>query len=172
MDRKGMTVTTVSLLTLLSFVVAIIIPLPGFVIDLAVVMSLAIAITVYMRANTINDWRDIKTFPTLLLLSSIFRVALNVTTTRTILLSGQPGSVIPAAGDYIVGGNIWVGIVVFIILIVVQFIIANGAGRTSEVSARFTLDKIPGKQMSIDADLQNGHIDEKEARKRRREVGS
>lgn len=159
-----------SLLALLSFIVAIIVPLSGVVIDFAIVLSLALAVTIYMRASTITDWKDLKTFPTLLLLTAIFRIALNISTTKRILLDGDPGTVIESAGHYIVGGSIWVGLVVFVILIVVQFIIAGGASRTSEVSARFTLDKIPGKQMSIDADLQNGLIDEKEAQKRRKEL--
>ena len=170
MKNKKTMMSAFSLLALLSFIVAIIVPLSGIVIDFAIVLSLAIAVTIYMRANTITDWKDLKTFPTLLLLTAIFRIALNISTTKRILLDGDPGTVIPAAGHYIVGGSIWVGLVVFIILIVVQFIIAGGASRTSEVSARFTLDKIPGKQMSIDADLQNGLIDEKEAQKRRKEL--
>lgn len=168
--NKTSLVGVFSLVALLSFLVAIIVPLNGIVIDIAITMSLAISITIYMRATTITDWKDLKTFPTLLLLSAIFRIALGIATTKQILLTGEAGTVIKSAGEYIVGGNIWVGVVVFILLIVVQFIIANGASRTSEVSARFTLDKIPGKQMSIDADLQSGLITEKEAKVRRKEL--
>jgi len=168
--KKSNIVSAFSLLALLSFVVAIIVPLSGMVINFAIILSLALALTIYTRANTITDWKDLKTFPTIILLTAIFRIALNISTTRTILLTGQPGEFITAAGDFIIGGSIWVGVVVFIILIVVQFIIANGASRTSEVSARFTLDKIPGKQMSIDSDLQSGLIDEKEAKQRRKDL--
>jgi len=170
MKNKKTAVSAFSLLALLSFVVAIVIPLSGFMINMLITFSLALSITIYLRASTITDWKDLKTFPTILLLTAIFRISLNVSTTKTILLTGKPGEVIESAGNYIVGGNIWVGLVVLIILIVVQFIIANGASRTSEVAARFTLDKIPGKQMSIDADLQSGLIDEKEAKQRRNEL--
>lgn len=168
--RKATITSVVSLIALLAFVVAIIIPLGGFVIDICVTLSLALAIVIYMRAGTITDWKDLKTFPTIILLTCIFRIALNIATTKQILLTGDAGNVIESAGHFIVGGSVWVGFVVFIILIVVQFIIANGASRTSEVSARFTLDKIPGKQMSIDADLQSGLIDDKEAKRRREEL--
>lgn len=161
---------SLSLIIMISFLVAIIIPLAPFVIDMAIVLSMAIAIVVYMRASTIEEWDELKTFPTILLLTAIFRIALNISTTRKILHDGEPGTVIEAAGNYIVGSNVWVGFVVFIILIVVQFIIANGASRTAEVNARFTLDGMPMKQMSIDNDLNNGAIDQEEASERRKKL--
>ena len=110
-------------------------------------------------------------FPTLLLVTTLFRLALNISSTRLILSKGNAGEIIDAFGSFVIGGNYAVGIVIFLIIVIVQFIvITNGAGRVSEVSARFTLDAMPGKQMSIDADLNSGMIDDATARKRRREL--
>ena len=110
-------------------------------------------------------------FPSLLLFATLFRLALNVSTTRLILLQGYAGKLIAAFGGFVVGGNYVVGFIIFLILVIIQFVvITNGAGRIAEVAARFTLDAMPGKQMSIDADLNAGLIDEVEARRRRREI--
>jgi flagellar biosynthesis protein FlhA len=115
---------------------------------------------------------DFASFPSLLLLTTLFRLAINVSVTRLILLHGEAGGVVHAFGSLVVGGNLVVGLVVFLILVVIQFaVITSGAGRVAEVAARFTLDAMPGKQMAIDADLNAGLIDEKEAKRRRAEVG-
>jgi flagellar biosynthesis protein FlhA len=115
---------------------------------------------------------DFAAFPSLLLLTTLFRLAINVSVTRLILLHGDAGHVVQAFGNFVVGGNVLVGLVVFLILIVIQFVvITNGAGRVAEVAARFTLDAMPGKQMAIDADLNSGQITDEEARTRRRDIG-
>ncbi len=114
---------------------------------------------------------DFAAFPSLLLLTTLFRLAINVSVTRLILLHGDAGDVIHAFGSFVVGGNVVVGLVVFLILVVIQFVvITNGAGRVAEVAARFTLDAMPGKQMAIDADLNAGQITDDEARHRRDEI--
>ena len=119
----------------------------------------------------VNKPLDLSVFPALLLVATLFRLALNVSSTRLILLDADAGKVIEAFGKVVVGGNLVVGLVIFLILVVVQFVVITaGAGRVAEVSARFTLDAMPGKQMAIDADLNSGLIDEDEARRRRSEV--
>lgn len=154
-----------------------IIPMPAFFLDLLI--SLGITISIIMLATSVNVKRalEFSSFPTMLLLVTLFRLSLNVATTRVILLRGAEqgtqaaGSVIHAFGEFVVGGNYAVGIVVFAILVVINFVvITKGAGRVAEVSARFTLDALPGKQMSIDADLNAGTINEEEARRRRQDV--
>lgn len=163
--------TSVPLLVLISFLAAMILPLPPFLIDIAIVFSTALGITVYMRATTLQEWSQLKSFPSILLLSSIFRIALNIATTRKILEDGRPGDIIKASGEMIAGGNIFVGFVIFIILFIVQFIVVSqGATRLSEVRARFTLDGLPMKQMSIDNDLNNGILTAEEARRKRKEL--
>ena len=116
---------------------------------------------------------DVSVFPSLLLLMTLFRLALNVATTRLILLNGDAGKIVATFGDLVVGGDIIVGCVIFLILVTIQFIvITKGATRISEVNARFTLDAMPGKQMAIDAELNVGAIDEKEAKQRRADLAS
>lgn len=159
-----------AILVAVSFVIALILPLPPIVIDLVLVTILAVAVLVYMRATTIRDWAELKSFPTLLLLMGIFRVSINISTTRAILTTGDPGQVIKQFGNFVIGNNFVVGIVIFIILIVFQFIVANGSSRTAEVAARFTLDALPGKQMAIDADLNQRLITEVEARQKRSDL--
>ncbi len=148
-----------------------ILPLPSPVIDL--LLSINIGFAVMMLLSTILAQRsiDLDSFPSLLLIATLFRLALNVSTTRLILGTGSAGGVIEAFGSFVVGGSVVVGLVVFLILVVIQFVvITNGASRVAEVGARFTLDALPGKQMAIDADLGAGLIDEIEARVRRDEV--
>ena len=114
---------------------------------------------------------DFSTFPSLLLVATLFRLSLNVSATRLILGHGNAGEVIAAIGNYVVGGNYVIGLIVFLVLIVVQYVVVtNGAQRVAEVAARFTLDSMPGKQMSIDADLNMGLIDQNEARERRKQI--
>jgi flagellar biosynthesis protein FlhA len=145
-----------------------VIPLPTWLIDLLIATNLAIAITILMVSKYTKEVLAFSVFPSLLLLVTLFRLAINVASTRLILLHGDAGRIIEAFGSFVVGGSVIVGIVVFLILLVIQFVvITNGAGRVAEVAARFTLDAMPGKQMSIDADLNAGLITEIEARERR-----
>lgn len=162
---------TAPLIALISFLLAMILPLHSTIIDIAIVFSLALSITVYMRSSTIHEWHELKTFPSILLLSAIFRIALNIATTRKILEDGEPGAMINTSGNLIAGGNIFIGFVIFIILFVVQFlVVSQGTTRITEVKARFTLDGMPMKQMSIDNDLNNGIITPEQAAERKKEL--
>ena len=159
-------------LALAALVVAIvgmmIVPLPTSVLDLLISINLAAAVTLLLVAIYVSDALKIATFPTLLLLTTLFRLAIEVSATRLILLRADGGAVIRAFGSFVVAGNLVVGAVIFLILTMIQFIvISKGAERVAEVAARFTLDAMPGKQMSIDAELRAGHIDHAEARRRR-----
>src|SRR6266536_698762 len=147
------------------------IPLPEIVLDLLIIVNVAAALTVLLIAMYTTHPLQFSSFPSMLLVLTLFRLALNVAASRLILLQGHAGEVIAAFGAFVVGGSYVVGIVIFLILIVIQFVvITNGAGRVAEVAARFTLDSMPGKQMAIDADLSAGAIDEATARARRKEV--
>lgn len=157
----------------------IIVPLPPMVLDFFLAVSLAISVLVILISIYIPKPTDLTTFPTLLLVITLFRLSLNVATTRMILTNGpqeatQPGAVshiIRAFGDFVVGGNLVIGIVVFCILVLINFmVVTKGSTRVSEVKARFELDAMPGKQMAIDADLNAGLIDENTAKKRREEI--
>ena len=148
-----------------------IIPLPESLLDLLLITNIAIALIMLLVAMYITAPLQFSAFPALLLLATLFRLGLNISSTRLILLQGHAGSVIDAFGHFVVGGNYVVGVVVFMILVVIQFVvITNGAGRVAEVAARFTLDAMPGKQMAIDADLNAGLINEATARQRRRAI--
>ena len=148
-----------------------IVPLPPIIIDLMVVLNLAISIGVILLSMYIARPMDFSSFPSMLLLITLFRLGLNISASRQILLTGNAGKVISVFGNLIVGGNYVVGVVIFLMLMVIQFVVINnGASRIAEVSARFTLDAMPGKQLSIDADLNAGMIDEDDARLRRREI--
>jgi flagellar biosynthesis protein FlhA len=154
-------------------VVMLIIPLPTFLLDFFLAISIMSGLLILMIVMFIRRTFDFSVFPSLLLITTVFRLALNVSSTRLILLQGAAfdGKIIRAFGQFVVGGNYVVGFIIFIILVAVQFIvITKGATRTAEVAARFTLDAMPGKQMSIDSDLSNGLITEDEARKRREEI--
>ena len=145
-----------------------IVPLPTPLLDLLISVNIAAAVTLLLVAIYVSDALKIATFPTLLLLTTLFRLALEVSATRLILLRADAGEVIRAFGNFVVAGNLVVGAVIFLILTMIQFIvIAKGSERVAEVAARFTLDAMPGKQMSIDAELRAGHIDHNEARRRR-----
>ena len=145
-----------------------IVPLPNFVLDLFVTLNIAAAVSLLLIAIYVSEALRIATFPSLLLITTLFRLAIEVSATRLILLKANAGQVIHAFGNFVVAGNLVVGVVVFFILTVIQFIvIAKGSERVAEVGARFTLDAMPGKQMSIDAELRGGHIDLAEARRRR-----
>lgn len=161
---------------LIGILAVMIIPLPVFLIDLALTMSLASSILILLVSMYITKALELSVFPSLLLITTLFRLSLNVATTRQILTYGHQGTnaageVIEAFGNFVVGGNYVIGTIIFIILVVINFIvITKGSGRVSEVAARFTLDAMPGKQMSIDADLNAGLINEQQARQRRQEI--
>jgi flagellar biosynthesis protein FlhA len=158
-------------IALLLIIGLMVIPLPALVLDLLIALNLAVSVGIMLLAMYIKRPVDFNAFPSVLLLVTLFRLGLNIGTSRAILLNGDAGKVIATFGDLVVGGNYIVGVVVFIMLMVIQFIvITNGTGRVSEVAARFTLDAMPGKQLSIDADLNAGMIDENEARTRRRAI--
>ena len=152
-------------------VAMMIIPLPPMLLDVLIVLNLTFSLTILLVSLNIREPLEFSSFPPLLLIATLFRLGLNVSAARLILLNAHAGEVISAFGKVVVGGNTVVGIVVFLILVVIQYVvITNGAGRVSEVAARFTLDAMPGKQMSIDADLNAGLITPDEARGRRRAI--
>src|SRR2546421_10895046 len=152
-------------------VVMMIVPLPPFLVDMFITLNICGALAILVSTMYLSRTLDFSSFPSLLLLTTLFRLAINVSVTRLALLHGDAGNVVKAFGQFVVCANIVVGLVVFLILVVIQFIvITNGAGRVAEVAARFTLDAMPGKQMAIDADLNAGQIDEEVAKSRRKEI--
>ncbi len=163
-------------IAIVGLVAVMVIPLPPFVLDLLISLDIALSMVVLLTTVYVKAPVEFSAFPSLLLLLTVFRLGVNIASTRRILLHGSEGTsaaghVIEAFGQFVVGGNLVVGLVVFLVLLAVQFIVINhGATRISEVAARFTLDAMPGKQMSIDADLNAGLIDEAEARARRKSV--
>jgi flagellar biosynthesis protein FlhA len=155
----------------IGIVMMMIIPLPTWLMDIFLAINISISVIIMLITMFTTEVLQFSVFPTLLLVTTLFRLALNISSTRLILSKGDAGEIIEAFGTFVIGGNYAVGIVIFLIIVIVQFIvITNGAGRVSEVSARFTLDAMPGKQMSIDADLNSGMIDEATARKRRKDL--
>ena len=159
------------ILFVISIVVMMVIPLPAALLDLLLVVNISLSLTILLVSMNTKEALQFSIFPTLLLITTLFRLALNVSTTRNILSHAEGGKVIEAFGQFVVGGNQVVGFVVFLILIIIQFIvITKGSERVAEVAARFTLDAMPGKQMSIDADLNAGMINEAEARARRQKI--
>jgi flagellar biosynthesis protein FlhA len=165
-------------LAVLAIVVALITPLPGFIMDLLIVTDILASVTVLMVSLYLIRPVEFTSFPTTLLLLTLFRLALNISSSRLILLNGNTGTaaageVIGAFGSFVVGGNYIIGAVIFLVLIAIQYVVINhGAVRISEVTARFTLDALPGKQMSIDSDLNAGLIDETEAKRRRKQLST
>ena len=163
-------------LVLLAMLSMMVVPLPPLALDVLFSFSIALALVVLLAVVYVRRPLEFAVFPTVLLLATLLRLSLNVATTRVVLLQGHTGSdaagqVIRAFGEFVVGGNYAVGLVVFAVLVIINFVVVTkGAGRVSEVSARFTLDAMPGKQMAIDADLNAGLIDQNEARRRRTEV--
>jgi flagellar biosynthesis protein FlhA len=158
--------------TVLAVVFIIIFPLPAVVMDTLLIINISISIIILLFSLYINEPLEFSVFPTLLLFVTLFRLALNLSTTRLILLNGgDAGNVIKTFGGIVIGQNLVVGVIIFLIIMVIQFlVITKGAERVAEVTARFTLDEMPGKQMAIDADLNSGIIDENEARERRQEI--
>ena len=156
-------------LGMIAIVFILVLPLPTWAIDALLSLSIALAVLIIMLISNIKRPTDFSVFPTLLLFVTLFRLGLNIATTRAILTQGDAGNLITAFGQFVVQGNFVIGLVIFIILTIINFIvITKGAGRVAEVSARFTLDAMPGKQMSIDADLNAGIISERDARDRRK----
>jgi flagellar biosynthesis protein FlhA len=177
LDRLGKNSDLAVVVGLVGILAVMVIPMPAFILDLFMVIAIASAVMLLLTSVYAQKALDFSIFPSLLLVTTLFRLALNVATTRKILLNGAEegtaaaGEVIKAFGDFVVGGNYAVGIVVFAILVIINFVvITKGAGRVAEVAARFTLDAMPGKQMAIDADLNAGMINEEEARRRRADV--
>nr|WP_300837749.1 flagellar biosynthesis protein FlhA [uncultured Acetatifactor sp.] len=148
-----------------------IVPLPAGILDVFMALNIAIAFTVLFACMFIKEVLDMSYFPTILLFTTIFRIAMNVSSTRLILKTGTSGNVVMTFGQFVGGGDLIIGAIVFIILIMIQFLVINkGSERVAEVTARFTLDAMPGKQMAIDADLNTGAIDDREARERREKI--
>jgi flagellar biosynthesis protein FlhA len=154
-----------------SIVLMLVVPLPAAVLDLLIAVNIVGSLLILLVSMQIKRPLDFAIFPSLVLIATLMRLALNVSSTRLVLTDGYAGKVIEAFGHFVIGGSLIVGLVIFVILTIIQFVvITNGAGRVAEVGARFTLDAMPGKQMAIDADLNAGLINEKQARKRRMEV--
>ena len=158
-------------LLMVLIIVMMVVPLPTWLIDLLLAMNITLGVVTLLVTFYVKRALDLAIFPTLLLISTLFRLSLNVSTTRLILLYGNAGELISAFGNFVVGGNYVVGVIMFLILVIIQMlVITKGAERVAEVAARFTLDAMPGKQMSIDADLNSGLIDEQGAKQRRQDI--
>lgn len=152
-------------------IIFLIIPMPNTLLDVMIAVNIMIALSILFTALYAKETLDLSSFPTLLLFSTLFRVALNISSTRLILSTGDPGVVVQTFGSFVGGGDVVIGIIVFVILIIVQMLIINkGSERVAEVTARFTLDAMPGKQMAIDADLNTGAITDEEAKERRKKL--
>jgi flagellar biosynthesis protein FlhA len=164
MDNSDVAIAVV----VVGIVVMMILPLPTFLLDILITANISAALAIVLATLYTTEPLQFSVFPSLLLVATLFRLGLNISSTRLILLDGHAGEVITAFGTFVVGGNVVVGLIVFSILVVIQFVvITNGAGRVAEVAARFTLDAMPGKQMAIDADLNAGVITDEEAKERR-----
>ncbi len=158
-------------LYLLAAIIFFIIPIPNQLLDVMLALNLSIALVVLFNCLFVQEVLDMSFFPTLLLFTTIFRISLNVSSTRLILSTGDPGNVVQTFGAFVGGNDLVIGTIVFIILVIIQFVVINkGSERVSEVTARFTLDAMPGKQMAIDADLNTGAIDDREAKIRREKI--
>src|SRR6056297_3465871 len=152
-------------------VIMFIIPMPTLIMDLLLTANITFSLLIILVSIYINEPLQVSVFPSLLLFATLFRLGLNVSTTRLMLGQGYAGEVISSFGNFVVGGNYVVGFIIFLILVVIQYVvITKGAERVAEVAARFTLDAMPGKQMSIDADLNAGIIDEKDAQEQRKKI--
>lgn len=158
-------------LYLLAAVIFFIIPIPSILLDVMLALNISIALIIMFNVLFAKEVLDMSFFPTLLLFTTIFRISLNMSSTRLILTTGDPGNVVTTFGEFVGGGDLVIGAIVFVVLILIQFIVINkGSERVSEVTARFTLDAMPGKQMAIDADLNTGAITDKEAQERREKI--
>ena len=158
-------------LYLLAAIIFFIVPIPSILLDIMLAFNVSIALVILMNALFVKEVLDMSFFPTLLLFTTIFRISLNVSSTRLILNTGDPGNVVRTFGQFVGGNDLIIGAIIFIVMILIQLIVINkGSERVSEVTARFTLDDMPGKQMAIDADLNTGTINEKQARERRDKI--
>ncbi len=158
-------------LYLLSAFVMLIVNIPSWLLDICLAINISLAFTIMFSTMFTKEVLDMSFYPTILLFTTIFRIALNVSSTKLILLTGSPGNVVETFGEYVGGGDLVVGIIVFIILIIIQFVVINkGSERVAEVTARFTLDAMPGKQMAIDADLNTGAITDAQAKEQRDKI--
>ena len=159
-------------LFVLTIILLLIIPMPAAIVDVAIILNMSLSLMILVITMTIREPLEFAIFPSLLLVTTLFRLGINVSTTRNILTnSGSSGQIIKAFGDFILQGNVVVGLIIYLIIVLMQFlVITKGAERVSEVAARFTLDAMPGKQMAIDADLNSGLIDEQQARIRREKI--
>lgn len=158
-------------LYILSAVIFLIVPINSTLLDVMLAINISVALIVLFNTLFVKEVLDMSFFPTLLLFTTVFRIGLNVSSTRLILTTGAPGNVVETFGNFVGGGDMIVGVVVFIILIIIQFVVINkGSERVAEVTARFTLDAMPGKQMAIDADLNTGAITDTQARERRNKI--
>ena len=152
-------------------IVLFIVPIPAGVLDILLAFNMSIAMTVLFGAMFAKEVLDMSFFPTMLLFTTLFRIALNTSSTRLILRDGNAGNVVSVFGNFVGGGDLIIGAIIFAILLIIQFMVINkGSERVSEVTARFTLDAMPGKQMAIDADLNTGAIDDAEAKRRREKI--
>ncbi|MBR6157167.1 MAG: FHIPEP family type III secretion protein, partial [Lachnospiraceae bacterium] len=160
----------VAIYVLAAFIM-LIVPIPNWLLDILLAVNMSVAFSILFSAMFSKETLDMSFFPTMLLFTTLFRISLNVSSTRLILVSGDPGNVVSTFGNFVGGGDLVMGIIVFAILLIVQFMVINkGSERVAEVTARFTLDAIPGKQMAIDADLNTGAIDDAEAKRRRDKI--
>ncbi len=158
-------------LYLLAAIIFFIVPIPSILLDIMLAFNISIALVILMNALFVKEVLDMSFFPTLLLFTTIFRISLNVSSTRLILNTGDPGNVVRTFGQFVGGNDLIIGAIIFVVMILIQLIVINkGSERVSEVTARFTLDAMPGKQMAIDADLNTGTINEKQARERREKI--
>ena len=168
--RLAKTDAIVAIYILVAFIM-LIVPLPAALLDVFMAFNIAVAFTVLFVCMFSQEVLDLSYFPTILLFTTIFRIAMNVSSTRLILTTGDSGNVVKTFGQFVGGGDLIVGAIIFIILIMIQFLVINkGSERVAEVTARFTLDAMPGKQMAIDADLNTGAIDDREAKERRDKI--
>ncbi|NLW84148.1 MAG: flagellar biosynthesis protein FlhA [Phycisphaerae bacterium] len=168
LQRFGANTNYIFAAGLVAILATLLIPLPSYLLDIGLACSISLAVAVLIIVLGSNEPLELSTFPSLLLVTTLFRLSLNVASTRLILMRGDAGTIIDTFGNFVAGGNLIVGLVMFVILVVIQFVvITKGAGRISEVAARFVLDAMPGKQMAIDADLNAGAITETDAKTRR-----
>ncbi|MFM2091605.1 MAG: flagellar biosynthesis protein FlhA, partial [Planctomycetota bacterium] len=173
LDRLGRRSELVFAIGFVGVLAVMLLPIPGSILSALIAMNLALSLLILLVCIYAKEPLDFNAFPSLLLATTMFRLGLNVASTRLILLTGSGGGVIETFGQYVVGGNFVVGVVIFVVLVIIQLVvITKGAGRISEVAARFVLDAMPGKQMAIDADLNAGLINENQARERRKKVES
>ena len=160
-------------LYLLAAIVFMIISVPSSLLDVLLALNIFTALVVLFNSFFSKEPLDMSSFPTILLLTTIFRISLNISSTKLILKTGNPGKVVETFGQFVGGGDLVIGVIVFIILILVQFMVINkGSERVAEVTARFTLDAMPGKQMAIDADLNTGAINDAQAKERREKLAA